>query len=433
MAVIEFEHVSKAYHLGASRTSLRETITQVPRKLFSRNGTQTDDQLFWALNDVSFRVEPGEVLGVIGHNGAGKSTILKLLSKVTFPTSGRIQTQGRMAALIELGAGFHQDLTGRENIYLNGSILGLKRQEIDAEFSNIVEFAGLERFIDTPIKRYSSGMYVRLAFAVAAHVEAELLLVDEVLSVGDMAFQQKCLAKMNELRDSGATIVFISHNLWSVSTFCERVLLLRAGRIEAEGAPDEVINVYQSREREELLTKSSKVHTAFEPATGSQSGADELGSDTSITQVDLLNEARQPEKAFDSNDRLLVRIHYVAPKRIETPLFLIQIRRADGLSCCAVYNWDEVHASYQSIYGPGIMEALIGPLQLVPDFYTVEAHIIDGTKSICYASSSRESFRINGDIPDHEVIGVFQPKVEWLFQNMAGGEREGQHVGIIQA
>ena len=245
MPVIEFEQVSKAYRLGTSRTSLREAITQVPRKLFSRNGAQTDDQLFWALNDVSFRVEQGEVLGIIGHNGAGKSTILKLLSKVTFPTSGHIRTKGRMAALIELGAGFHPDLSGRENIYLNGAILGLKKQEIDAQLSNMVEFAGLERFIDTPVKRYSSGMYVRLAFAVAAHVKAELLLIDEVLSVGDMAFQQKCLAKMNELRDSGATIVFISHNMWSVSTFCKRVLLLRAGQIEAEGDPDKVIQVYR--------------------------------------------------------------------------------------------------------------------------------------------------------------------------------------------
>jgi len=198
MAVIEFEHVSKAYRLGASRTSLREAISQIGHKLFSRSGAQTNNQLFWALNDVSFKVEQGEVLGIIGHNGAGKSTILKLLSKVAYPTSGQIRTQGRMAALIELGAGFHPDLSGRENVYLNGSILGLKRQEIDAQFSSIVEFAGLEKFIDTPVKRYSSGMYVRLAFAVAAHVRADLLLVDEVLSVGDMAFQQRCMAKMNE-------------------------------------------------------------------------------------------------------------------------------------------------------------------------------------------------------------------------------------------
>jgi lipopolysaccharide transport system ATP-binding protein len=253
MAVIEFEHVSKAYRLGASRTSLRETITQIPRKLFSHNGARTDDQLLWALDDVSFRVERGEVLGIIGPNGAGKSTMLKLLSKVTFPTRGHIRTQGRMAALIELGAGFHPDLSGRENVYLNGSILGLTRQEIDTQFSDIVEFAGLERFIDTPVKRYSSGMYVRLAFAVAAHVKADLLLIDEVLSVGDMAFQQRCMEKMNELRDSGTTIVFVSHNLWNVEVFCRRALLLRAGRIVAKGNPAEVIGIYRRQEREDLL------------------------------------------------------------------------------------------------------------------------------------------------------------------------------------
>lgn len=414
MAVIEFEHVSKAYHLGASRTSLRETITQVPRKLFSRNGTQTDDQLFWALNDVSFRVEPGEVLGVIGHNGAGKSTILKLLSKVTFPTSGRIQTQGRMAALIELGAGFHQDLTGRENIYLNGSILGLKRQEIDAEFSNIVEFAGLERFIDTPIKRYSSGMYVRLAFAVAAHVEAELLLVDEVLSVGDMAFQQKCLAKMNELRDSGATIVFVSHNLWSVSTFCKRVLLLRAGRIEAEGRPDEVVQTYRRQDRENLLLKSKGAGTSDDTGSGWQNSKHGGDGETIINKVEVLRKDRQPEEAFNPNDHLIVRAHYVAPKRIETPVFVIRICRADGLVCCELMNVDEDDTAYHSIQGQGFIEACIGPLQLVPDIYTVEAQIADGVQPILYATCRGGPFYIKGHLSGADHVGVFKPNIKWL-------------------
>jgi len=261
MPVIEFEHVSKTYRLGTGRTGLREALPRITRKLFSRNGARSDHQLFWALDDVSFSVEQGEVLGIIGHNGAGKSTILKLLSKVSFPTSGRIRTQGRMAALIELGAGFHPDLSGRENIYLNGAILGLKRQEIDEQFSNIVEFAELEQFIDTPIKRYSSGMYVRLAFAVAAHVRADILLVDEVLSVGDMAFQKKSLAKMNELRDSGVTIAFISHNLAAVQSFCQRVLLLESGRTVADGDPKDVVYLYSKNEALAQLN-------AFKSSTG---------------------------------------------------------------------------------------------------------------------------------------------------------------------
>jgi lipopolysaccharide transport system ATP-binding protein len=413
MAVIEFEQVSKAYRLGASRTSLREAITQVPRKLFSRNGTQTDDQLLWALNDVSFRVEPGEVLGIIGHNGAGKSTTLKLLSKVTFPTRGHIHTQGRMAALIELGAGFHPDLSGRENIYLNGAILGLKKHEIDAQFSNIVEFAGLERFIDTPIKRYSSGMYVRLAFAVAAHVKAELLLVDEVLSVGDAAFQQKCLDKMNELRDGGATIVYISHNLWSISTFCKRALLLREGRIEAEGDPNEVIQVYRRQDREALLLSSvgASISDDTEPGKYAQAG------ETVITEVELFNEKGQPEKAFDAEERMVVRVHYVASKRIEAPVFVFRINRCDGLICCALHNWTADASVLQSIQGQGTFEVRIGPVQLVPDFYTVAVIITDNEQPVIYAEGSSETFRIKGYLVD-QYAGVFKPNVEWLPQGV---------------
>jgi len=253
MSVIEFNNVSKSYHLGASRTNLREALARASARLIHPRAEKADPELFWALNGVSFKVEQGEVLGIIGHNGAGKSTALKLLSKVTFPSSGSIQTSGRMAALIELGAGFHPDLSGRENIYLNGSILGLKRREIDAQFDSIVDFAGLHQFIDTPVKRYSSGMYVRLAFATAAHVKADLLLIDEVLSVGDSAFQQKCLAKMRDMRDNGATIVFVSHNIWSIETFCERVILLRGGRIESEGTPSKVIELYRRQQREMMM------------------------------------------------------------------------------------------------------------------------------------------------------------------------------------
>jgi ABC-type polysaccharide/polyol phosphate transport system ATPase subunit len=417
MAVIEFEHVSKAYRLGASRTSLREAMTQMPRKLFSRNGAQIDDQLFWALNDVSFRVEQGEVLGIIGHNGAGKSTILKLLSRVTFPTHGHIRTQGRMAALIELGAGFHPDLSGRENIYLNGSILGLKRREIDDQFSNIVEFAGLERFIDTPVKRYSSGMYVRLAFAVAAHVKVDLLLVDEVLSVGDMAFQQKCLAKMNELRDSGATIVFISHNMWSVSIFCKRVLLLREGRIEVEGTSDEVIQLYRQQEREKLLLSADGAEIAADSEAGSPGVVFESAGDIAITRLDLLDAAGNPAQTFQTHDRLIIRLHYAAFKRVEMPYFVVRIRRADGVTCCRLTHQNDKAEAY--LQGQGIIEAYIDPLQLVPDLYTIEAEIVDSQRPIFYDRSLGERFRVEGHISESDHKGVFEPHVEWLPQQVA--------------
>jgi ABC-type polysaccharide/polyol phosphate transport system ATPase subunit len=412
MAVIEFEHVSKTYQLGASRTSLREAIFQGVHQAFSRNGGR-DDQLFWALNDVSFQVEQGEVLGIIGHNGAGKSTILKLLSKVTFPSSGRIHTQGRMAALIELGAGFHQDLSGRENIYLNGSILGLKKREIDAQFSNIVEFAGLERFIDTPVKRYSSGMYVRLAFAVAAHVKADLLLVDEVLSVGDAAFQQKCLAKMNELRDGGATIVFVSHNLWSVGAFCKRAFLLRAGQIEAEGNPDEVIQIYRQQDREALMVASQQTSISDPANAGSQDSAHGQTGETIITKVELLNRNGLLEKVFSSTDHLIIRTHYFAPKRIETPVFVIRIRRADGLICCEVMSNRKGNPPVGSIQGQGIFEVCIDPLQLTPDIYAVETYISDSTDPIVHAASHGETFQIKGYLSGFEHTGVFEPNVTW--------------------
>jgi ABC-type polysaccharide/polyol phosphate transport system ATPase subunit len=417
MAVIEFEHVSKAYRLGAGRISLREAITQMPRKLFGRNGDHTDDLLFWALNDVSFRVEPGEVLGIIGPNGAGKSTILKLLSKVTFPTSGYIRTRGRMAALIELGAGFHPDLTGRENIYLNGAILGLKRQEIEDQFSTIVEFAGLERFIDTPIKRYSSGMYVRLAFAVAAHVRAELLLVDEVLSVGDMTFQQKCLAKMNELRDNGATIVFVSHNLAAVQTFCERALLLHSGRVAVTGDVLDVIRTYEQLEEEtrksELMqaeTQREGVVLALEDGNGAAAGA-------RMTEVELLNVAGQPAHDFQPTDGLIVRCHYVIPHQIKQPVYMLRVRRrADGFVCFTTYTDDPTRPSLQ---GQGVFKARIDELLLHPGHYMLETRIHsdlfwDEAEAV---TGLPEPFSITGELPDDED-GIFEPNVEWSFESV---------------
>ena len=201
---------------------------------------------FWALREVSFAVQRGEALGIIGHNGAGKSTILKLLSRITVPTAGEIMINGRLSALIEVGSGFHPELTGRENVYLNGSILGMMRREITEKLDSIVDFAELRQFIDTPVKRYSSGMYVRLGFSIAAHLNPDILLLDEVLAVGDAAFQRKCIERILELKQNGKTIVFISHDLRAVQKLCDRVILLKKGQIEADGDPSETIALYQS-------------------------------------------------------------------------------------------------------------------------------------------------------------------------------------------
>ena len=202
------------------------------------------NETIWALKDVSFEVKPGEVLGVIGRNGAGKSTLLKILSRITEPSSGKVKLYGRVGSLLEVGTGFHSELSGRENIFLNGSLLGMARSEIRAKFDEIVAFAEVDKFIDTPVKRYSSGMYVRLAFAVAAHLNPEILILDEVLSVGDASFQKKCLGKMNEVSKDGRTVIFVSHNMATIVRICSRCILIDGGRIEADGAVDPVIRRY---------------------------------------------------------------------------------------------------------------------------------------------------------------------------------------------
>ena len=233
--IIRVQDLSKRYQLGrsaAAYSTFREVIVdlaRLPLRYFRRS---EDSQIIWALKDISFEVAPGDVVGIIGRNGAGKSTLLKVLSRITEPTSGRVELFGRVASLLEVGTGFHPELTGRENIFLNGSLLGMSRQEIAAKFDEIVAFAEIERFLDTPVKRYSSGMYVRLAFAVAAHLEPEILIVDEVLAVGDAAFQKKCLGRMRDVASAGRTVLFVSHNMAAVSALCSKAMVLWEGMIE---------------------------------------------------------------------------------------------------------------------------------------------------------------------------------------------------------
>ena len=239
MIDLQLTNVSKKYRIRRDV----DDRGSFARKLLSLRRLKED---FWALKDINFEVERAEALGIIGHNGAGKSTILKLLSRITTPTDGEIMINGRLSALIEVGSGFHPELTGRENVYLNGSILGMTRREITKKLDSIVEFAELRQFIDTPVKRYSSGMYVRLGFSIAAHLDPDVLLLDEVLAVGDASFQRKCIERITELKKSGTTIVFISHDLRAVQQLCDRVILLKRGRIEADGDPAETIALYQS-------------------------------------------------------------------------------------------------------------------------------------------------------------------------------------------
>jgi homopolymeric O-antigen transport system ATP-binding protein len=242
---LRLNHVFKRFRRGERHDSLRDLIPSLVERAVSRDRERAlAPEEFWVLNDISFDLKKGETLGIIGHNGAGKSTMLKHLSGIMEPTRGNIEVNGRLSALIEVGAGFHPDLTGRENVYLNGVILGMSRAEVKRKFDEIVEFAGLEEFIDTPVKRYSSGMFARLGFSVAAHLEPDILVIDEVLSVGDFAFQRKGLEKMRAIAKSGATVIFVSHNLQAVAEFCQRAILLERGRVIADGPTGQVVRRY---------------------------------------------------------------------------------------------------------------------------------------------------------------------------------------------
>ena len=247
--IIKVENVSKCYRIGGLdpgyatfREMLAERMVAPLKRLRGRKGAQPEE--VWALKDINFEVLPGEVVALIGHNGAGKSTLLKILSHITVPTTGRTEVYGRIGSLLEVGTGFHPDLTGRENIFLNGTILGIKREEIARKFDEIVEFSGIKSYIDTPVKWYSSGMYLRLAFSVAAHLDTEVLFMDEVLAVGDVAFQLKCMDKMHEIRQQGRTILFVSHSMAAVTRLCRRAILLEHGRMTGDGPAEAIVNDY---------------------------------------------------------------------------------------------------------------------------------------------------------------------------------------------
>lgn len=251
--VIKVQDLSKQFRINPREApfvrydTLRESLVEAFRSPFKRfrNGNSVNNMI-WALKDVSFEVMPGEVLGIIGSNGAGKSTLLSILSRIIEPTSGRAELYGRVASLLEVGTGFHPDLSGRENIFLNGAVLGMKRREIEARFDEIVDFAEVGKFIDTAVKKYSSGMYVRLAFAVAAHLTPEILIVDEVLAVGDMGFQRKCLGKMDDVVRDGRTILFVTHSLGMITQLCERAIMLKNGRVDKTGPAAEVVDYYNA-------------------------------------------------------------------------------------------------------------------------------------------------------------------------------------------
>jgi lipopolysaccharide transport system ATP-binding protein len=364
-AVICVEGVGKRYALGEreSYRALRDAIAgaiTAPIERFRRRGEVRPE--LWALSDVSFELQRGDVLGLIGANGAGKSTLLKILSRITEPTTGRVVLRGRVGSLLEVGTGFHPELTGRENIYLNGTILGMRRAEINAKFDEIVDFSGVEKFLDTPVKRYSSGMQVRLAFAVAAHLQPEILLVDEVLAVGDAEFQQKCLGKMRDVTREGRTVVFVSHNLASVRALCERALVLRGGCLVFDGPTEDAVHQYLghadgSESRAVVTGDDLRLHVAKE----------RLYSDEpffTCTCISVLNEEGLPASAFSSEEEIAVEVEYRVWRPVPALRVLVTLTDADQTTLLRTETLDDPTGE--------------GPLRLEPGAYRSTVRIPRG-------------------------------------------------------
>jgi lipopolysaccharide transport system ATP-binding protein len=332
--MVEMEGVSKRYHLGSPGAgSLRGAVENLLRRIKGerlvpdpRLGSRAADKpnSFWSLRDVSLRVQPGEVVGLVGRNGAGKSTLLKILSRITEPTLGRVRLRGRVASLLEVGTGFHPELTGRENIFLNGAILGMKRAEIAAKFDEIVDFAEIGAFLDTPVKRYSSGMFVRLAFAVAAHLEPEILLIDEVLAVGDAAFQKKCLGKMDEVaHQHGRTVFFVSHNLGAVRSLCTTAVLLEEGRLSHHGSPEEVISKYLAG----AIPAEQEANGRREwPNAEGAPGNDEVR----LAEIELRDTDGNVRSTFEARQPLEIQLRYRVLRRIRGARFYVSIHTSEG-------------------------------------------------------------------------------------------------------
>jgi ABC-type polysaccharide/polyol phosphate transport system ATPase subunit len=326
-AVARFENVSRKFIIHHQKArSLQESLVNLFHR---RNGTTEE---FWALRDVSFELYPGETLGIIGANGSGKSTILKMLTRILEPTAGKVTVQGKVSALIELGAGFHQDLTGRENIFLNGSILGLSRREMAGKFDEIVAFSELERFIDTPIKHFSSGMYARLGFAVAVSVDPEILIIDEVLSVGDEIFQRKCMERIEEFRRHGKTIIFVSHDLAAVEKLCDRVIWMQNGTAVVQGAAALTVQSYLAdSQRRDEQSRAVDHQVVVEQH---QKGVQASNRDTDvakISDVKLTTAEREERYTFRTGETLVARMHYWLEDPTAEHVIAVELRRADGL------------------------------------------------------------------------------------------------------
>jgi lipopolysaccharide transport system ATP-binding protein len=380
--VIDLNGVAKRYRLrrGWHVTSLRDEVVRLGCRVLGRPVEPREE--FWALRDVTFSLERGEILGLVGMNGAGKSTLLKILSKVTVPTRGSFVARGRLGALIEIGAGFHPELSGRENIFLNGAIMGMSRREVQGKFDRIVSFAEVERFIDTPIKHYSSGMQMRLGFAVAAHTDPDILLIDEILAVGDASFQAKCLNKLAELKEEDKTIILVSHNLTTITEHSKRVLWLDQGAVRMIGEPDAVVDAFLEHVTEEI---------GSDDEAGGLGGRD-VDKEISILGVSLADEFQHPQSRFDRGDAVLIDVTYSSSQAMPGAVFLISIQDVQGYPLGGV-STDPDAVKINSAVDRGVVRLRLDPLILNKGVYTLSVHALDpGTKR--YYDIKRRAARI---------------------------------------
>jgi lipopolysaccharide transport system ATP-binding protein len=388
--IIKVEHLGKRYRIGMREPyrTIRDSIMHTAaapwrglRSRFGAAGPRSNANDMWALNDVSFEVAPGEVLGVIGRNGAGKSTLLKVLSRITEPTTGRVDLYGRVGSLLEVGTGFHPELTGRENIFLSGAIMGMRPIEIVRKFDQIVAFAEIEQFVDTPVKRYSSGMYVRLAFAVAAHLDPEILLVDEVLAVGDAAFQKKCLGKMGEVAREGRTVLFVSHNTAAIEALCTACVMFAAGRLAGQGAPLDILSQY--------------VATGADLGSGERSLGQHPGrpshSVPTMARVELRSVGPAPTGAVRMGAPLEIRVSYEAVRPFR-PVLGAVVKTSYGASvfCASDRFCDQL--IFCDPLARGTVVCTIEKLPLMPGSYTIDLYLGDanGDLDVIYEATSFE-------------------------------------------
>lgn len=408
--LITINDVSKRFRLHtAQQRSLQESFI----RLFQRQQLNEDDY-FWALRNVSLTINAGDCIGIIGPNGSGKSTLLKLITGIIEPNSGSARVQGRMSSLLELGAGFHPDLTGRENIFLNASIYGLSTKEIKARLDQIIEFSELEEFIDMPVKRYSSGMYVRLGFAVAIHTDPDILLVDEVLAVGDAHFQNKCIDSVMKFRRRGGTLLLVSHGLESIQSICNRAIWFEKGEVQADGEPVDVVMAYRNRVAEE--ENAATEHVKTEEISAEQRWG---SGDIEITDVEIFSQTGEQRTVFYTGDELSIHIHYQANKRIETPVFGIALHHQNGAHVTGP-NTQTAGLTIAAVEGKGKIIYTIPSLPLLDGGYLLTVAATDTSGSLIYDYHDRfYPFRVYSG-KTLEQYGMVTLGGRWQLEDEAG-------------